>query len=302
MNPYDSIIGDIRRIGTAHNIQLVCGVNLIQIHSAKCQSLLILLLRSSSKTAQRDLLYALQIAIQTNRSDRRKRQQTVFIIARLLGQTYRPSRWLIENILHEIYHNHQINSLPIESSLLQALTLIAQNERLPKLKEMLCNYLVRRFTKIFSSMKFSSDNIANDSIEAFDRNRSDLNTSDDNEDLDDGINELFLFDSLKMLTNLDNFTAIQSVHNQIGESIFRRNRSTILTIATIHSYRRSINRSLVQTILGELFQMGSCQIQQEVVQLLIDNIDLINLEQTIDKRWPKYSFNQLDQDLAENLL
>ncbi|OTF71505.1 hypothetical protein BLA29_005897 [Euroglyphus maynei] len=282
VHSYNSIIGDIRRIGTAHNIQLVCGVNLAQIVSNEnCQAFIMLLLKCSSKTAQRDLLYALEnsnLSNSTNQLNQHSRRISEFV-ARLLPYTQRPSRWFIENILHELYRRQLMQSeqATIESSiLLQSLTLLAKNEQLTKLSEILNIFIMKRIDNLLVNDSFFNESITN----------------------------VHLVDLIKMLGNLDNYTAIESVHRKL----MNHSSSTItfITIATIHAYRRSINRSTVQTYLAEMFHhTGSCQIRQEIVQLLIDNVDMIFMEQkqriNEEKRWPKYSFNRLDEILAQNL-
>ncbi|KAH9422398.1 hypothetical protein DERP_003074 [Dermatophagoides pteronyssinus] len=153
VHSYNSIIGDIRRIGTAHNIQLVCGVNLIQIISNEnCQAFIMLLLKCSSKTAQRDLLYALEnIYVNSNLTiitDHHHQRKIDEFVTRLLPYTQRSSRWFIENLLHVLYRRQQMNivngSSSISTTLLQSLTLLAQNEQLIKLNEILSNFILKR--------------------------------------------------------------------------------------------------------------------------------------------------------------
>uniref|UniRef100_A0A6P6Y7H6 Uncharacterized protein LOC113795267 n=1 Tax=Dermatophagoides pteronyssinus TaxID=6956 RepID=A0A6P6Y7H6_DERPT len=309
VHSYNSIIGDIRRIGTAHNIQLVCGVNLIQIISNEnCQAFIMLLLKCSSKTAQRDLLYALEnIYVNSNLTiitDHHHQQKIDEFVTRLLSYTQRSSRWFIENLLHVLYRRQQMNivngSSYISTTLLQSLTLLAQNEQLIKLNEILCNFILKRIDDLLIVW---NDQTLNSNVEL-----------------------IYLVDLIKMLGNLNNYTAIESVHRKLmnhtlllspsSTSASTTTTMTFITIATIHAYRNSINRSIVQTYLANMFyQTRSCQIRQEIVQLLIDNVDRIFIEQQTkrfnenyndldnddEKRWPKYNFNQLDEILAQNL-
>ncbi|KAJ6217518.1 hypothetical protein RDWZM_008675 [Blomia tropicalis] len=257
---HNSLIGDIRRIGTIHNIQLVCGQNLIKLQTEKCLSFLSLLLQSSSKTAQHVLLYGMQ-----NQSN--QPTMKAIVSARLLAQTYRPSKWLVENLAHETHH--QSGNLPVETVLLQTLTLLAQREQLIKLKELLSVHLVKRVREALQESN------------AIER-------------------ELYMIDLLEMIGNLDNYTALQSVQNSLDT--YRMNQSHLITIARIHAYRRSINRSQVQNRLVQLFaDADSCQIKQQIVQLLIDDIDRQFWHPPRDNRWPKYGFEQLDQILANEL-
>ena len=308
VHSYNSIIGDIRRIGTAHNIQLVCGVNLIQIISNEnCQAFIMLLLKCSSKTAQRDLLYALEnIYINSNLTiitDHHHQQKIDEFVTRLLSYTQRSSRWFIENLLHVLYRRQQMNivngSSSISTTLLQSLTLLAQNEQLIKLNEILSNFILKHIDDL-------------------------LIVWNDQTSLNNNVKLIYMVDLIKMLGNLNNYTAIESVHRKLmnhtlllspssTSSASTTTAMTFITIATIHAYRNSINRSIVQTYLANMFyQTRSCQIRQEIVQLLIDNVDRIFIEQQTkrfnenyededDKRWPKYNFNQLDEILAQNL-
>lgn len=255
---HNSIIGDIRRIGTVHNIQLVCGQNLANYESDKCEAFLFLLLKSSSKTAQRDLLYAFQ---------NHKSIKIAENVVRLLSQTSKPSRWLIENLAFEIHHKNSNHA--IKTILLQTLAILAQNEQLIKLRELLCMHIVKRI------------------------NEATINQSTF------AISELYIVDLVKILGNLNNYTAIQSVQAQLSR---HWPQSTYITIATIHAYRRSINRSQVQNQLSEYFvNYSSCQIQQEIVQMLIDDVDLMLWDGGLDKKWPTYGFNSLDMTLAKVL-
>lgn len=266
MHQHNSLIGDLRRIGTIHNIQLVCGPTLVRlIDSDMCSSFLHLLLQSSSKTAQHVLLYSMQ-----NESGEPSGKATM--AARLLAQTHRPSRWLIENLAHEAHH--QVNNRPMETILLQTLTQIAQREQLVKLKELISSHLVKRIKETLAEGEQSPANA--------------FTTS-----------ELYTIDLLEMLGSLGNYSALQSVQESLN---LRWHSSDLVTIATIHAYRRSINRSQVQNQLSALFlSANSCQIKQHIVQLLIDDVDQTFWSQTKDKRWPKYGFESLDQVLADEL-
>lgn len=269
MHQHNSLIGDLRRIGTIHNIQLVCSPTLLRLtDSDMCAAFLYLLLQSSSKTAQHVLLYSLQ-----NQSGGEPSAKAT-MAARLLAQTYRPSRWLIENLAHEAHH--QVNNRPMETALLQALTQIAQREQLVKLKELLSSHLLKRIRETLADVEPSPSG-------SFSSTTS----------------ELYTIDLLEMLGNLGNYTALQLVQEGLN---LKWHSSDLVTIATIHAYRRSINRSQVQNQLSGLFlSANSCQIKQHIVQLLIDDVDLMFWSQTKDKRWPKYGFEPLDQILADEL-
>lgn len=260
---HNSIIGDIRRIGTVHNIQLVCGANMANYSSDRCQVFVDLLLRSSSKTAQRDLLYAFQ--------NRENSTERALAAIRMLAVTSKPSRWLIENLAHETHH--QTGNSEIKTALLQTLTILAQNEQLIKLRELLCTHIVRRINEVV---------------------RNETTTGSGVEEA-----QLYIVDLVKMLGNLNNYTALKSVQEDLSQ---HWPATHYITIATIHAFRRSINRSRVQSQLGDYFvNHSSCQLQQEIVQLLIDSVDHMLWEATPDRRWPKYGFNSLDMILANAL-
>jgi len=260
LHQHNSLIGDLRRIGTIHNIQLVCGPNLARLDSSKCSTFLSLLLQSSSKTAQHILLYSVQ-----NQSSVPLTEKTV-LAARLLTQTYQPSRWLVENLAHEAHHH--ASNRPMETLLLQTLTLLAQRGQLVKLKQLLSLHLVRRLRETMHDAMSAQS-------------------------------ELYTIDLLEMLGNLNNYSALQSVQKDLEA---RWQGSDLVTIATIHAYRRSINRSQVQSNLGQLLlSTRSCQVKQQIVQLLIDSADQLFWQQTRDKRWPKYGFKPLDHLLSEEL-
>ncbi|KAH9493435.1 hypothetical protein DERF_014182 [Dermatophagoides farinae] len=260
-----------------------------------------LLLKCSSKTAQRDLLYALQnsnqpVAVNQNSSAIQNGQQLPQrkigqFVTRLLPNTNRPSRWFIENLLHELYRHQQQMATPVSVSLLQSLTLLARNEQLIKLNEMLSVFILKRIDEILM--------ISNGSMNVPQQQ------------------QLYIVDLVKMLGNLNNYTAIESVHRKLMMNHSSSPSSTTMTFTTIgiiHAYRESINRLQVQKYLMEMFEnshshgsssSSSCQIRQEIVQLLINNVDRIfyneQQQRPEKKRWPKYDFNQLDEILAQNL-
>ena len=260
---HNPLIGDLRRIGTIHNIQLVCGANLVKLETEKCRAFMALLLQSSSKTAQRVLLFVVQ---NQNNVSLGKAATAIRLLA---TQTYRATYWLVEGLAHEAHHH--ANNQASETIVLQALTLLAQRDQLVRLKELLSAHLVKRITDtiMHEPSKMSPPN------------------------------ELYTVDLLEMLANLDNFTALQSVQESLDS---RPSTSDLVNIAIIHAYRRSINRLQVQKKLGKLFlSSSSCQVKQQIVQLLIDDSDLLFWQPNRDKKWPKYGFEQLDYLLATEL-
>lgn len=184
------------------------------------------------------------------------------IAARLLATTTHPTRWLIESLAHEMRKLSKSNKA-LEEIVLQTLSILSQNEQLIKLKEMLSTYTLDMLNQ----------------------------------------KEYQIIDLVETFGNLDNFTAIEQVSQYLQKTPELQLDKEMLTLWNIQFYRHFINRFQVQTYLANIFRnpTSTCQVKQEVVQLLIDNVDQFLWEETLDRRWPKYGFNKLDQIFAKEL-
>lgn len=266
-----SLIADIRRIGTVRNIQHVCGPNLKSLLTAQCRGYLALILKAGSKIGQQIMFYC----VQNERNVPEKRE----VAARLLATTTHPTRWLMESLAHEMrkLSAGAANNKALEVIVLQTLSILSQSEQLIKLKEMLSTYTV---------------------------------------DMLGGTGYAGGDDLVDVIANLDNFTVVEhwrnsqgmlsgdNNNNNINNNINNNNNKEMSTLWTLQFYRHFINRFQVQAHLANIFAhpASTCQVKQEVVQLLIDNVDQFLWEEApTDRRWPKYGFNKLDQIFAKEL-
>lgn len=286
--------GDMRKIGTIHNIQLACGTNLHNLAPStsgnfqKCSSFIALLLRASSKTVQHLLWY-------TVRNDTAPLDQRS-LAAKLLANTVHPSKLLLENVVHELngkaMEPSSLANRSIHIDLTNTLSvLIAEQMDRPgfdrvaqKLDEMLNSFVWTQIDAILIDWQQHGGNT-------------------------NGSSEHQLINMINILANLGNHSAIQLVHEQITHRHSQANHLApdLLTVAIVHAYRKLINRFPVQVHLRELFtdksQPTTCQIKQEIVQLILDKLDETSWKQSTnsDKAWPRYGFNELDQMFAEEL-